>query len=253
MHFWEFAIECPVDQYELSNIYNLDEILIPFEYLNGKTYDVTGGKTDKCQPTLVLGIFTDGIVRVPPMVIFYGTGQRLRSEKEKYHMGVLVEYNSTAYMNDTLFECYITSHLIPILGSQPTPFALDLMGSHKTLAILDILRQNDITPSLIPSGCTSLVQPLDISVNKPFKEMLCDLTDQKIFELESMEAFERWTVGDCCIMTTQCIGNAFHQFHTHKAEIICFSFCNVGLSLPIDGSLDYKIDIKGFENLQIRV
>ncbi|RPA94084.1 hypothetical protein L873DRAFT_1702852, partial [Choiromyces venosus 120613-1] len=93
--------------------------------------------------------------------------------------------------------------------------------------------------------------PLDISVNKPFKEMLRDLIDQKIFELESMEAFERWTVGDRHIMTTECVGNAFHQFHTHKVAIIHSSFCNVGLSLLIDSSLDYKIDIKGFENFQI--
>ncbi|RPA94083.1 hypothetical protein L873DRAFT_1940679, partial [Choiromyces venosus 120613-1] len=152
---------------ELSNIYNLDETLIPFEYLNGKIYDITGSKTiwvkeswsgwDKYQATLVLCIFTDGIARVPLMVIFHGIGQRLRSEKEKYHKWVLVEYNSTAYTNDTLFECYITSYLIPILGGQPTLFALDLMGSHKTSVILDILYQNEITPSLIPGGYTSLV------------------------------------------------------------------------------------------------
>ncbi|RPA92259.1 hypothetical protein L873DRAFT_1710786, partial [Choiromyces venosus 120613-1] len=194
----------------------LDETLIPFEYLNGKTYDITRSKTiwvkeswsgwDKHQATLVLCIFAD----VPPMVIFHGISQRLRVEKEKYHKGVLVEYNSTTYLNDTLFEHYITSYLIPILGGWPTLSALDLMGLQKTSAILDILCQNNITPSLIPSGCTSLVQPLDISVNKPFKEMLCDLTDQKIFELESIEAFERWTVGDCHILTMECVGNAFH-------------------------------------------
>jgi len=262
-NFWDVAIKRPVGRYELSNICNLDERPIPFEYLNGtrKTYDLVGSKTiwakesrsgwNKRQATLVLCIFANGIARVPPMVIFHGTGQRLRVEKERYHKGVLVEYNSTAYMNDILFERYITNHLIPVLGGRPTLFALDLMGSHKTPAIFDILRQNDITPSLIPGGCTSLVQPLDISVNKPLKEMLRDLTDQKIFELESMEAFERWTIGDRRVMTTECVGNAFHHFHSQKAEIIRSSFRNVGLSLPIDGSSDSMLDIKGFGNLQI--
>ena len=52
-------------------------------------------------------------------------------------------------------------------------------------------------------------------------------------------------------MTTECVGNAFHHFQSQKAEIIRSSFCNVGLSLPIDGSLDSMLDIKGFGNLQI--
>ena len=111
------------------------------------------------------------------MIIFRGTGQRLGAEKLKYHPDVLVEYNPTANMNDNLFENYITKHLLPVLGRPPTLFALHLMGSHKTPAILDLLRKNDITPSLISGGCTGLLQPLDVSVNKPLKEMVRDLTD----------------------------------------------------------------------------
>jgi len=147
-------------------------------------------------------------------------------------------------MNDILFERYITNHLFPVLGGRPTLFAVVLMGSHKTPAILDILHQNNIIPSRISSGCTSLVQPLDILVNKPFKEILGDLTDQTILELESMEAFERSTIADRGVMTTECVGNAFHYFHSQKAEIIRSSFRKVGLSLPIDGSLDSMLDIK---------
>ncbi|RPA95569.1 DDE-domain-containing protein [Choiromyces venosus 120613-1] len=247
--------------YELSNICNLDETPIPFEYLAGKTYDITGQKTvwvketrsgwDKRQASLVLCIFADGIPWVPPMIIFHGTGQRLGAEKLKYHLGVLIEFNPTAYMNDNLFENYITQHLVPVLGGRPTLFAMDLMGSHKTPAILDLLRSHDITPSLIPGGCTSLLQPLDISVNKPFKEMVRDFTDEKIFELESMEEFERWSVGDRRITTTFCVGDAFYKFHQEKAEIIWRVFRKVGLSLPIDGSADIELDIKGFTGLTI--
>lgn len=259
--YWEVALERPVGRYELSNICNLDETPLPFEYLEGKTYDLVGEKTvwvkesrsgwDKRQASLVLCVFADGVPRVPPMIIFRGTGKRLGRERERYHPGVLVEYNPTAYMNDKLFERYITTHLIPALGGRPTLFALDLMGSHKTPAVLELLNNSNITPSLIPSGCTGLVQPLDVSINKPLKELVRDLTDQRIFDLESAADFERWTVGDRRVMTTHCVGEAFDQFHTTKANLISRSFRKTGLSLPINGSLDSELDIKGFTNLEI--
>ena len=259
--FWDIALSHTVGRYELSNICNLDKTPIPFEYLEGKTYHTAGEKTiwvkesrsgwDKRQASLVLCVFADGVPRVPPMIIFRGTGQRLGAERAKYHDGVLVEFNPTAYMNDQLFERYIQEHLIPVLGGHPTLFALDLMGSHKTPAILDLLHSNNITPSLIPGGCTGLVQPLDVSVNKPFKELVRDLTDEKIFKLESIDQFEKWTVGDRRVVTTFCVGDAFYQFHQEKGELIRPVFQKVGLSLPTDGSYDHELDIKGFHGLQI--
>ncbi|RPA94967.1 hypothetical protein L873DRAFT_1382407 [Choiromyces venosus 120613-1] len=94
-------------------------------------------------------------------------------------------------MNNSLFERYITNHLILVFGSHPTLFTHNLMGSHKTLTILKLLQDNNITPSLIPTGCTSLIKPLDVSINNLFKELMRDLTNQNIFELESMEDFEK--------------------------------------------------------------
>jgi len=148
------------------------------------------------QASLVLCVFADGVQRVSPMVIFRGGGKWLRAERAKYHPRVLIEFNPTTYMNNRLFEGYIKEHLIPVLGCRPTLYALDLMGSHTTPVILDLLRSNNITPSLIPRGCTGLVPPLDVSVNKPFKELVRELTDEKIFKLELIDQFEKWVVGD---------------------------------------------------------
>jgi len=50
--------------------------------------------------------------------------------------------------------------------------ALDMFGSHKTEEVLDTMRAHDITLGIIPGGCTSLVQPLDVSINRPFKDIL---------------------------------------------------------------------------------
>ncbi|RPB06019.1 hypothetical protein L873DRAFT_15434 [Choiromyces venosus 120613-1] len=147
--FLELVLQTPASCFLKSNICNLDETPIPFEYLEGKTYNPIGGKTiwakstqnswDKRQASLVLCVFADGVPRVPPMIIFRGKGTRLGREKEKYHAGVEVEFNEKAYMNDQLFLQYIENHLVPTLGGCPSLFTIDLMGSHKTPAVLDKL------------------------------------------------------------------------------------------------------------------
>lgn len=85
--FPETVLQPPVSRFLGSNICNLDETPIPYEYLEGKTYDVMGGKTicakqsqsgwDKRPALLVLCVFADGVPRVPPMVTSYGKGERL--------------------------------------------------------------------------------------------------------------------------------------------------------------------------------
>jgi len=52
-------------------------------------------------------------------------------------------------------------------------------------------------------------------------------------------------------MTTHCVAEAFDKFSTTIANLISCSFRKTGLSLPIDGSLDSELDIKGFTNLEI--
>jgi len=66
---------------------------------------------------------------------------------------------------------WIEEELIPVLDNQPTILALDLFAAHKTEEVLNTFLANNITISLIPGGCTSLVQPLDVSINRPFKDI----------------------------------------------------------------------------------
>lgn len=154
-------------------------------------------------------------------------------------------------MNDKLFLHYIDTYLIPALGGRPTLFALDLMGSHKTSAVLDKLSLHNITPSLKPGGCTSLVQPLDVSVNKPFKAIVWELTNTATFHAESAKDFDRYSVSDRRILTTTCVGDAYYRFHLEKGDLIRRVFWKVGLSLPANGSCDSKLDIKGFKGLEL--
>jgi len=53
-------------------------------------------------------------------------------------------------------------------------------------------------------------------------------------------------------MTTHFVGEAYIGFHKEKGQVIRRSFRKVGLSLPIDGSSDHELNIKGFIGLKIR-
>jgi len=67
---------------------------------------------------------------------------------------------------------WLETQLIPVLDSQPSLLDLDLFAGHKTDEVLDTFKAHDITASIIPAGCTGIVQPLDVSVNRPFKDIL---------------------------------------------------------------------------------
>jgi hypothetical protein len=158
---------------------------------------------------LVLCAFADGVNQIPPMIIFHGSPTNntkpFHEERKRYHPGVIVEFND-------LFLKYIQLYLIPTLEERPSLFALDLCSSHKTPAVLDSLHREKIMPSLIPAGCTSLVQPLDVLINKSPKELIRGFKDEAIRECESADDFEKWTVGDRRVFTTNCVGDAWYKF-----------------------------------------
>ncbi|PUU75421.1 hypothetical protein B9Z19DRAFT_1067453 [Tuber borchii] len=117
---------------------------------------------------------------------------------------------------------------------------------------MKLFHSNSIIPPLIPAvGCTSLLQPLNVSVNTSLKGMIRELTDEAILDCESVESFEKWSVGQRRILTTNCIGDAWYKFCIEKKEIVEAVFRKVGLSLPADGSNDKELDIKGFGDIEI--
>lgn len=173
-----------IGRYRLSNICNMDQTPLPFEYLDGQTYNTVGEKTiwikaskqsgwDKRQGTIQLTVFADGIPRVKPLLFFrgQGVGATVVTEMKEYDPRVVVKFNPTAYANSVNMIQWLDEQVVPILDNQPTLMVLDLFGGHKTDDVLDTFLAHDITVSTIPGGCTGLVQPLDVSINRPFKDI----------------------------------------------------------------------------------
>ena len=93
-------------------------------------------------------------------------------ERSEYDPRVIVKPNPKVYANAEDFLEWLEEQFIPILDRRPTLLALDPFAAHKAPEVLDTFLANDITVIMIPGGCTSLVQPLDVSINRPFKDIL---------------------------------------------------------------------------------
>lgn len=138
-----------VGRFKLSEIANMDQSPLCFEFLKGKTLNRKGARTvrlkgvrsgwDKRMCTLQICIFADGVPRIKPLLMFKGSGKmnrNLREEYTQYDTRVKVVFNSKAYAN--------TSNLIEWVKSQyssasaylprdqePRLLSLDAFAPHK--------------------------------------------------------------------------------------------------------------------------
>jgi hypothetical protein len=137
--------------------------------------------------------------------------------------------------------------LLPVLGSRPTLLVMDLLRSHKTGPVRKLLKSHDITLSMVPGGCTGLVQPLDVSVNRPFKDILKQEIEDELDrrEMDPADIQGSSAVGEMRVLMTRCVGEAWSTFCRERRAVVIKSFRQLGISLPIDGSSDGEISVKG--------
>ena len=93
--------------------------------------------------------------------------------------GQYFAHTKSHWQDESTFIDYILEAIIPfkdrmivkerLLADQKVCFILDLHWSHKTLRVLNLLKDNNIVPVFIPAGCTDLHQVCDLVMNKPFK------------------------------------------------------------------------------------
>lgn len=159
-----------------------------------------------------------------------------------------VEFTPTGWINEGLFLKFIQQFLVPLFGGHRSLFIFDRYRAHLTQPVIQTCRNNNIIPSLIPAGTTPLTQPLDVAMNKPFKGLIKEYTEEACECKEMEEDIDKWSVGQHRVVTTEAVGQAWEEWHKSIArrKIIIQSFRDTGISLPVDGSCDHELNIKGF-------
>ena len=88
--------------------------------------------------------------------------------------------------------------------------------------------------------CTSLVQPLDVSFNKPFKDVV-----RQQFKKHLEENLQRYTEGKICLWKKRTSGlcKAWTEVGSNR-DMVVRSFKKCCISLSLDGSENGEIHIK---------
>ena len=74
-------------------------------------------------------------------------------------------------MDGTLMMRWINEIYLKYTGSKKSLLVMDTFSAHCSDEIISLLSKHHTRVALIPGGCTSKLQPLDVSLNKPFKQV----------------------------------------------------------------------------------
>ena len=103
---------------------------------------------------------------------------------------------------------------------------------------------------LVPPGCTSLEQPIDVVFNKPFKSAVEKLATEHMRDNLNDYLTGKLTAGQRRVLFTKWIGQAWEETAGNK-EMVIRSFKKFGISVAIDGSEDDEINITGLEDYRV--
>ena len=170
--------------YLLSDIGNMDETPMNFDMVGNRTVSLKGEKTillkttghEKIRFTVVLACMADG-KKLKPMVIF----KRKTMPKLSFPKGVFVHVNAKGWMDEEGIKLWIQNvwNTRPNARRRPNAFknrrsllVWDMFKPHLSTGVKTRLMTNRTELAVIPGGLTSVLQPLDVCLNKPFKDYM---------------------------------------------------------------------------------
>ena len=103
---------------------------------------------------------------LPPMIIF--KGKRVLKNL-RIPPGVVVELQQKGWNDTSLMLVWIQKVLLRYTKKQHALIVWDTFTGHMTEEVAEKLQKSNITVVVIPGGCTSKIQPLDVCLNEPLK------------------------------------------------------------------------------------
>ncbi|KAI2512695.1 pogo transposable element with KRAB domain [Fragilaria crotonensis] len=166
-------------------ILNMDQTPIPFTYNAKKTLEIVGRRTvhirkstgDTKRATFAMTVTASGKI-LKPLLIFKGArnGRIVQREFPNYENDMIYLCQQNAWMDEEAMIVWVEQVLRPHIETAPAGILpilfLDSYRCHMMASVVGMIQDLGVEVEHIPGGCTSLCQPVDIGVNKPFKNRI---------------------------------------------------------------------------------
>ena len=161
--------------FPLEFVCNMDETPVFLDLVPNRVVDKRGKKTinvrttasEKNRVTTTLCCTASGKM-LPPFVVFKGKTKR-SIKKVSVPYGVVCTTQAKGWMDEERMIEWIQKVWGPYVKGNRALLSLDTFSGHLTNRVKDSFHKCGTTLLVIPGGCTSVLQPLDVSINKPFK------------------------------------------------------------------------------------
>ena len=113
-----------------------------------------------------------------PVLIFKGArnGRNVQCEFPNYGNDMIYLCQQNAWMDEEAMIVWVDQVLRPYIETAPAGILpilfLDSYRCHMMASVVGMIQDLGVEVEHIPGGCTSLCQPVDIGVNKPFKNRI---------------------------------------------------------------------------------
>ena len=139
-----------------------------------RTINMRTGTNDSKRCTVALTVSASGKM-LTPMVVYKGTrhGRIATREIRDHPQGMKYALQPKAWFNEATMLDWVDHVLKPDVAMAPVGIIpilfLDSFKVHLLGSIADAIQGLGVELKIIPPGCTGLVQPIDVGINKPFK------------------------------------------------------------------------------------
>jgi hypothetical protein len=117
--------------------------------------------------------------------------------------------------------------------------------------VLAEFKRINCTCSFIPGSTTGFIQVCNVGINKVLKKCISDLADLHYDAHEQQWIENKYTVEQRRTMLVNWVAQAWEDLHKYDSDLICQTFTDLGLTLPTNGTEDYKIKIKDLPGITV--
>jgi hypothetical protein len=255
---------------------NTDQVPTFMDMSSGKTYHRKGEKSveikktagEKARLTVMLSIACDDseAYLLPPYVIF--KSKLKNSIENKYPAHGIIRHNSAGWIQEDLMKDWIDRIIgnLKLSSDYKVVLVMDHCKVHTKDAVINHLKSKNIEHFLVPAGCTGLLQPLDVCLNKPFKDEMRNQFSEWFKSYGSIpknqsksgyflppkfpEIYE-WILTSWNKMSKELVLKSFQYCGTFEIYTDLFYF-KIGITVKMDGSQDKLINPKILKIEEIR-